>query len=83
MITRIGDWPRHSNGAWVIGMIWRHLEGKGVVEVEDWFQSRFTRLGNQTPLEYVQTAVKSGKVQSYTDAWHDVFAVAQRIYGVK
>ena len=79
-INSIKDWPQSSNGAWVIRMIRKFLEKKMYPDPDAFFDCPFDILCGLNAVQYVQWAVKVGNAESHTDAWHDVFGLARRIY---
>lgn len=82
-VTRIQDWPKSSNGAWVIDMIRSYLVEKGlsIEEVDSWFNAPLPIFGDMNSVGFVEHIVDNGNAESYADAWHCVLGQFKRVWG--
>ncbi len=83
-ISKIEDWPKSSQGAWVILMIRDLLHNHGGYSTEEdqnaWFNTRVTVFGGMNAVEFVQKLIEINNAESYADAWHDVLGIARKMY---
>lgn len=84
LISKIEQWSKHSDGAWVVMMIREFLHdviGWTTEEEQNlWFNTNASVFGGLNAVEFVQKLVEIGNAESYADAWHDVLGIARRMY---